>query len=86
MADLSRPFIIEPTKETPHVVLDTGAKPMPLAVFHPFASEDTLDARHKASNTWVAQYGKCWIWNIEHHGKDHPQLPIKLQKESLASR
>lgn len=25
MADLSRPFIIEPTKETPHVVLDTGA-------------------------------------------------------------
>lgn len=25
MVDLSRPFIIEPTKETPHVVLDTGA-------------------------------------------------------------
>ena len=25
MADLSRPFIIEPTKETPRVVLDTGA-------------------------------------------------------------
>ncbi len=25
MTDLSRPFIIEPTKETPHVVLDTGA-------------------------------------------------------------
>ena len=25
MADLSRPFIIEPTKETPHVVMDASA-------------------------------------------------------------
>ena len=62
------------------MLLDTGLKPTPLAIFHAFASEDTLDARHKAKTRWEAEYNTSWIWNIEHHDKTYPKIPFKQEK------
>lgn len=63
------------------MLLDTGDKPMPMAIFHSFASEDILEARHVERKKWESEYGAAWIWNIEHHKKIHPVMPIKHKKE-----
>jgi hypothetical protein len=60
---------------TPSAILvDTGKKPMPLAIFPIMTSEEVMKHQFEAKNKWREAYGGCWVWDIAVNGDNFPTL------------